>query len=163
MKEKKDEWNRLIEERIQNREQKLWWKTVNERPKLRTYRKVKTILTFEDYLKNNDEKGRRLLAKIRSGTNFLRIETGRRKGIDKNNRICWFGCRAVEDEKHFLLKCHMYDDIREELASKLGKKSTDELELELMLGKGSREEVEHVIVFINRAVARRRRILEMKD
>ena len=57
----------------------------------------------------------------------------------------------------------MYDDIREELASKLDKKSTDELELELMLGKGSREEVEQVIVFINRAVARRRRILEMKD
>ena len=56
----------------------------------------------------------------------------------------------------------MYDAIREELASKLGKKSTDELELELMLGKGRREDVEQVIVFINRAVARRRRILEMK-
>ncbi len=78
VKEKKDEWNRLIEERIQDREQKLWWKTVNERPKLRTYRKVKTILTFEDYLNNNDEKGRRLLAKIRSGTNFLSIETERK-------------------------------------------------------------------------------------
>ena len=162
VKEKKDEWNRLIEERIQEREQKQWWKIVNERPKLRTYRKVKNVLAFEDYLKINDEKGRRLLSKIRSGTNFLRIETGRREGLHKKDRTCWFGCRAVEDENHFLLKCHMYNDLRGELASKLSKKSTNELELELMLGKGSREDVEQVIVFINRAVARRRRILEMK-
>ena len=60
VKEKKDEWNRLIEERIQEREQKLWWMTVNRKSKLRTYRKVKKVLTFEDYLKSNDEKGRRL-------------------------------------------------------------------------------------------------------
>ena len=73
------EWNILIYERIHAREQKKWWKTVNERPKLRTYIQIKKKLVFADYLQSEDRDGRRLLAKLRSGTNFLRIETGRRE------------------------------------------------------------------------------------
>ena len=134
---------------------------MNERPKLRTYRKVKKKLIFEDYLKSNDEKGRRLLAKIRSGTNFLRIEKGRREGLQLDDRKCWFGCGVVEDEKRFLLECKMYNDLREELALITGK-TTDELDLDLMLGNGDREDTEQVIIYLNRAAARRRRILEMK-
>ena len=46
--ESKDEWNKLIEKRIQTREQDKWWKAVRESPKLRTYRFVKTKLQFEE-------------------------------------------------------------------------------------------------------------------
>ena len=161
--ESKDEWNKLIFDRIQDREQKNWWKRVTERPKLRTYRKVKKKLEFEEYLNSNDEKGRRAIAKLRSGTNCLRIETGRHVGLNKESRKCWFGCDAIEDEKHFLMQCEMYDDIREEIKKKVDRKEYRDRGLEMMLGKGSSEELKHVMVYINRALARRRRILELKE
>ena len=52
-----------------------------------------------------DEVGRKALARLRSGTNELRIETGRHEGLQRKYRIYWFGCGEVEDEKHFLKDC----------------------------------------------------------
>ena len=162
-KENKEEWNRLIFDRIQDREQKNWRKRMTEKPKLRTYRKVKRKLEIEEYLKSQDKKGRRALAKLRSGTNCLRIETGRHVGLNKEDRKCWFGCDAIEDEKHFLLYCTMYDDIREEFKKKIDEKDYRDRGLEMMLGKGDSEELKHAMVYVNRAMARRRRILELKE
>ena len=46
---------------------------------------------------------------LRGGTNKLRIETGRRVGESKEERVCNVClCEEVEDEKHFLLGCRMY-------------------------------------------------------
>ena len=71
----KTEWNNLIRDKIQEREQKEWRQRALSKPKLRTYTKYKEILKEEEYLKNEDTIGRRMLARIRSGTNNLRIET----------------------------------------------------------------------------------------
>ena len=60
MEESKDEWNEILKERIQIREQDKWWKSVRESPKLRTYQKVKNKLQFEEYLNNDDQEGRRI-------------------------------------------------------------------------------------------------------
>ena len=61
---------------------------MSERPKLRTYRKFKEELVFEEYLENEDIQGRKLMAKLRSGTNCLRIETGSREGLTSADRKC---------------------------------------------------------------------------
>ena len=133
------EWNKLIEERIQQREERRWRKRIKEKPKLRTYRLVKTKLTFEEYLKTDDVKGRRLLTRLRSGTNFLRIETGRREGLISEERKCWFGCDATEDERHFLMECHMYEDLREDFRLGEGEGKLRTMELGTMLGNCSKE------------------------
>ena len=73
----REEWGVILNQKIQEREQQKWWRSVTLRLKLRTYRKVKKYLRFEEYLKSQDEKGRRAMARLRSGTNELRIETGR--------------------------------------------------------------------------------------
>ena len=49
-----------------------------------------------------NEAGRKALARLRSGTNVLRIETERHEGLERGDRICWFGCEEVEDEQHLL-------------------------------------------------------------
>ena len=77
IKESTNEWNKLIEKKIQEREQREWRQRALKKPKLRTYTKYKLLLKEEEYLKNEDEIGRRMMARIRSGTNKLRIETGR--------------------------------------------------------------------------------------
>ena len=160
--ESKDEWNKLIEKRIQTREQDKWWKAVRESPKLRTYRLVKTKLQFEEYLNNDDQKGRRILARLRSGTNSLRIETGRWEGLRRGRRLCWFGCREMEDETHFFLHCKLCDDLRENFIDKVGEEEFQKRGLLMFLGEGSDEEIKNSIIYAQRATARRRRSLELR-
>ena len=74
--------------------------------------RVKRELMVEKYLNSEDAGGRKLLARLMSGTNELRIETGRYEDMEIEDRKCWFGCNAIEDEEHFLMGCRMYEDIR---------------------------------------------------
>ena len=137
VKESKGEWGELISKKIHEREQKEWWRAVVERPKLRTYRLVKKKLEFEHYLAIEDEGGRKELARLRSGTNELREEKGRREGLGRGERICWFGCEEVENEQHFLKECWMYEDLREEAMEGVEGEQFQERGLEKLFGKGA--------------------------
>ena len=104
-----------------------------------------------------------MLARIRLGTNKLRIETGRHTGLAEEDRKCWFGCGKAEDEKHFLLECKMYDDFRKQLIRRLGEGNYEGREMEVMMGKGKEEETREAITYIKRAMARRERILRFRN
>ena len=52
--------------------------------KLRTYRKMKTELEMEMYLKEGTAQQRRVMVMMRGGTNDLRIETGRYEKLEKD-------------------------------------------------------------------------------
>lgn len=56
-------------------------------------------------------------SKFRCGVAPLRNETGRYEGLRVGNRLCPF-CGEVEDESHVLLRCYMYDDLRQTLFDK---------------------------------------------
>merc|ERR1712083_1127247 len=107
------------ETKVYEREERERRKKVETMDKLRTYRTIRTKLNSEEYLKIDDEEGRKQMASIRSGTNDLRIETGRHEGLDKDVRKCWVG-EDVDDEEHFLMKCKMYDDLRSESIQFIG-------------------------------------------
>jgi hypothetical protein len=51
------------------------------------------------------------LAKFRTGTAPIRIETGRYESLPVSERTC-FMCDHVEDEKHVLIQCPLYEDLR---------------------------------------------------
>ena len=76
----------------QNWRDKVWNDTGQENGnKLRTYRLYKSNLMTDEYVKINLERShRRILAKFRSGSLPLQIETGRYKKpkVPLNNRIC---------------------------------------------------------------------------
>lgn len=119
-KEIRQVWGQIIANSIHQKAEEKWRKLVQvEKDKLRTYRTFKTKLELEPYLLSEQNKlGRYLLTSLRSGTNKLRIETGRWKKPkeDKEDRVC-MTCMdgAVEDEKHFLLHCVAYEALREKL------------------------------------------------
>lgn len=72
----------------------------------------------EDYVLNNRiNEGRRMLTAMRSGTNGLRIETGRHYEckIPVQERTCWCCGEGIEDEKHFVVQCNYYQDERLDL------------------------------------------------
>ena len=86
--------------------------------RLRTYGILKTQSGIEDYLSEiKSIKERTALTKFRLSNHALMIEKGRHKNIDKTQRFCPFCPGVVEDEKHFLLKCNTYRDLRCDLLS----------------------------------------------
>jgi mRNA deadenylase 3'-5' endonuclease subunit Ccr4 len=127
------------------------------------------------------------VVKLRGGTNRLRIEQGRYEKEEVEKRICLFcDSQQVEDEKHFMLTCKRYEDLREKLWQKVEimmacKRSemTEEEQLNALLGDKFQPEeeeekdsavtkqykalVKSVMTFITTAMQRRRRIKEASE
>merc|ERR1711953_853631 len=86
---------------------------------LKTWDKIKKERKMEKYLENKDIVGRSILGRLRAGANFLRIDKGREKGEDRDERICRTCLKEIEDEEHFILRCDGYTDIRNEYKEKI--------------------------------------------
>ena len=149
------------------KEAKSWKKGCEEKTKLEGYRKVKSEKGKEKYLDVKDKMGRCLLARLRAGTNWLRIEQGRWVGEAREERICRVCNEEVEDESHFLRRCPEYKDIRENAEKELrkrtdwkdGRESEEQWERIFRGGEGTLEMIKIVMEFIKKAVAKRDRTL----
>ena len=112
------DWNARVGAAIEAQEKKNWLEEIDQKPKLRTYKKLKKKLELEDYIEQNRmSEGRRLLTAMRSGTNGLRIETCRHYEwtIPEEERTCWCCGDQVENEQHFVVQCKHYRTEREEM------------------------------------------------
>ena len=84
--------------------------------KLRTYKLFKFSYFSEQYLLQNIPiRYRSAYAKFRCGVAPLKIETGRYERIALNERLCFNCDSSIEDEKHVLLSCPLYGDLRQSL------------------------------------------------
>jgi len=112
-------WDTQLREKIHMREAREWSERMKAKPKLRTYTTLKHELIFEPYLTHDDAQARQVMTRLRGGTNELRIETGRYPITNRDTRLeiherrcllCMSG--EIEDEKHFVLDCVEYKDLR---------------------------------------------------
>jgi len=126
--------------------------------KLRTYRLFKKKLRLEEYLLvTSNSYGRSIHTSLRSGSNKLEIDMGRRLNLDKKERLCK-NCStgSVEDELHFLIQCPNYNNLRNELYNKISKVSKNKWKLTnlsnndafLILMNGSQDEYQRKIFVI---------------
>ena len=88
--------------------------------KLRTYRCFKFRYKTEDYVMDRciSAGNRRAMAKFRCSATPLLIETGRyQKGVyqPERERVCRHCGNGIENEKHVMLHCPSFDDIRLDL------------------------------------------------
>lgn len=86
--------------------------------KLRTYKLFKEEFETEAYVTQiMPPRHRRALAQFRAGVAPIRIETGRyeRGRIPVHERVCYNCPGIIEDEKHVILECPMYNNLRTEL------------------------------------------------
>jgi hypothetical protein len=114
-------WYNFVYKKVQEKEETEWLKAMNKQPKLRTYITFKKKLELENYLISETQKEARYnLTSIRTGTNKLRIETGRWKREKKEERTCR-SCMSgeIEDEKHFILDCQAYHNLRIDLCNEI--------------------------------------------
>ena len=93
-----------------------WKKKKYERcSRLQFYSKITKRYELQSYLIHiTDINHRKALAKLRTSTHSLKIETGRHKGISREDRIC-STCDTIEDEFHFLNNCQRFKGLREQL------------------------------------------------
>jgi Reverse transcriptase (RNA-dependent DNA polymerase) len=177
------EWNELVRERIHHREQIKWRTHCLMKPKLRTYVTLKKELKTEPFLDVYHRGGTPELVKVRGGTNRLRIEQGRYVKEAKEERTCVL-CNngRIEDEKHFILECQTYEELRGKMWRKIesitGEQKEDipeEEKLNALIGdryQSDSEDKNHpqrkryekiarvVMAFITTAMSKRRKLLE---
>lgn len=106
---------------LQDRHHLSWIESVQNMPKLRTYKLIKSQFSTEEYLKKCLSRNQRsALSRMRCGTFPLELEKGRIRNIPVEQRICKM-CDSgeVEDELHFMINCKLYSDIRNELLQEL--------------------------------------------
>ena len=74
---------------------------------------------------------RRILAKLRGGTAGLEVETGRWRGVSREERVCK-NCQSgeVEDVEHLLMRCSSVADEREKLVRLMREKVVEWQNLE---------------------------------
>ena len=142
-------FNKLVKNLLQKRDEDEWREQMKKKSKLRTYIKLKSKLVLENYVIEADREKRRQLTMIRGGTNKLRIETGRWARESENERVCNVCLQEqVEDEKHFLLACpsyvnervEMFERIREECKIVAIDEMSEEDQLQILIGVGTKEE-----------------------
>jgi hypothetical protein len=114
-----------INQRIKEKYEQTWIKSmredqrkrVGEKNKLRTYRLFKYSFQIEDYLTHVHNKDhRKYLSIFRMGSHVLHIETGRHNKTDPAERFCYVcNIEAVEDERHFMMDCTGYTQLRKKL------------------------------------------------
>ena len=92
--------------------------------KRRSYNTFQTYFEAEAYVQANLHRAqRRALAQFRAWVAPLALETGRYQGVSVQERLC-FHCKSldrqnVEDEKHVILTCPLYNAQRATLFPKL--------------------------------------------
>ena len=139
---------------------------------------IKSELKREDYLSWDIPSQHRILyARLRSGTHWLRMETGRWRKEPEPERIC-MACITgkVESESHFLLDCYIYYGLRKSMFNAIKAKTGYDMELmdgnkdwqvDALIGHGLVDEEKRKLVgtavcsFI--AAAWRMRKQELKD
>ena len=99
---------------------KIWWKQALDDPELSRltfYREIKDEYGYEEYLNLTNFHQRKLISKLRCSDHVLEVEKGRHKPANsrkrRDERLCIY-CNngEVEDEKHFLYICTLYNEIR---------------------------------------------------
>ena len=128
-------------EKIRNFEQIEWYNELwndkgNEENgnKLRCYRLFKCRKETEHYVsKSMPREARKAIARLRSGTLPIYVELGRYHNIPLQNRICnYCNSNAVEDEKHLLLDCELYKDIRHDMIKEMCSLKPDFMERSIL-------------------------------
>ena len=111
----------LVEGKLFDIHKSKWAANRLQQSKLKIYNMYKVSYSVEPYVEANLPRSQRsLIARLRSGTLPLNIET-MRFGLfyQPEDRLCTY-CKKIEDENHFVFDCKLFENIRLPFFSTLG-------------------------------------------
>ncbi len=105
-----------VKQKTLEKEKDQWSNDVTKFSKLDLLVKIKPAFGTENYLTIDiDRYDKSLLSQYRYGILPLELETGRYKGVERENRLCTLCSEGVvEDQIHFAFKCPSYNHFRRE-------------------------------------------------
>ena len=128
-------WQRLKDCALQE-----WSENVQTSDKLNNYCQYKSLLNIERYLtvvKSGNH--RQALSGLRCSSHPLQIEAGRKLKIPRHERFCVYcltqGEKSIEDEYHFVMKCMLYSELRENTVHQITKSVSNEAFIHVMSTK----------------------------
>src|SRR3569623_639916 len=151
------EWGSLVMASVRLKDLETWELALQKKEKLRVSRTLKFNLKQEEYISwSLPAEHMSHFAKLRSGSHHLRVEKGRWKVEQEEDRVCLVCLTGkVENELHFLLDCYVYNRIRQNLYQRVKQSTGYDLNvaredrdwmLAVMLGPGYlRKESRHPI------------------
>ena len=108
----------VVKKVCNNNYERFWSRAVQDSPKALAYSLFKTSVHFEKYLSHVKNLGcRKAMSRFRLSNHSLLIEKGRhlRPPLERDNHKCFICKNDIEDERHFLIKCPLYENQRESL------------------------------------------------
>ena len=151
---------RLVESRLFETRQNQWKEMLITNPKLRTYRLFKNVINTENYVYIKNRKKRSLLAQLRLGILPLNIEMGRFRNIPVEERICELcDCGMVEDEKHFLCICTLYEEYRDDMYCAIENENFPTMSVDAKFNYLMENECNKVSSFLCQAWEKRKQII----
>ena len=111
-----DELKVFLKQRLSDQFKQFWQSCITDSAKSLNYRIFKTFHEFENYLNILTIKEGILFCRFRTTNNYLPIETGRWRNIERENRHCHL-CNSGElgDEYHYILECSILNEQRKRL------------------------------------------------
>ena len=144
---------RSLKQRLRDIFQQEWCEILHSSTRYTLYRSFKSLLHCEAYLSDiNIKKFRDAFIRFRLGCNGLRVNV-RSRDKSSDDMMCPF-CDEEESETHFLLKCHVYGDLRTKYISKYLSKGGHTSVSNLMAGHAIRK-TRDVAMFVFYALKRR--------
>ena len=101
-------------QRLKDQYLQQWSSVIQESTKLNFYKLIKTSYCLHNCINVlNVRKFRHFYMSLKLGSLSLEIQRGRFNNIPRNERLCKLCGTDVEDEYHLVLKCPIYEDLRE--------------------------------------------------
>ena len=93
-----------------------WGREMEVKPKLTMLKRITNLDEWSDCAGLRQRADRRMMIKLRGGMVAFQIETGRWRGVVREDRVCK-ECRKgeVEDVEHWLLRCEKWKTHRQPL------------------------------------------------
>ena len=134
-----------------------WQTIVSNNNRLTSYRQFKSVYKHKLYVNTlSNVKLRRALARLRTSSHSLCIETGRHIGTPQHERICIF-CKdnstveVIENEFHFVCCCSLYTDLRLKFLPDNIIKHPSQENFNNLMSTVDTTEVRNLAIFVNEA------------
>ena len=151
----------LVRQRLQDAFLQHVFSSFESSNKCLLYKHIVDHITLQNYLKKPlPLLSKKLICKLRLSAHTLLIETGRYRGIPRDQRICPLCNSDVEDEFHFFVKCKFYSSLRKKYLKPYYYRNPSVFKIVQLLSSQNTKELCNLAVFIKKAFAVRSLILQ---
>ena len=151
----------LVRQRLQDAFLQHVFSSFESSNKCLLYKHIVDHITVQNYLKKPlPLLSKKLICKLRLSAHTLLIETGRYRGIPRDQRICPLCNSDVEDEFHFFVKCKFYSSLRKKYLKPYYYRNPSVFKIVQLLSSQNTKELCNLAVFIKKAFAVRSLILQ---